>query len=195
MEGWQIDKTQELLNDWLGHMLKKSGTPRPQDVELLDKIVRLKLKLQAAHPPLPIFGVDAGLCGAGVFSAADYLGRHRDLRESLGSHNYAAALEHWLQEGLDEGRQACPAFSARWYLSENPDLRETFGDDGWRKAAEHWLQTGMREGRQGCAGFSAPEYINLHSDLEAAFGKEGYAEAVVHWVRHGVHETRQGRAG
>lgn len=59
---------------------------------------------------------------------------------------HAAAMRHWINQGLDEGRQASCDFDVKYYLEHNPDLKMAFGTN-YRKAFMHWIIYGKQESR------------------------------------------------
>ena len=53
-------------------------------------------------------GIDEGRDASAQFSARAYLARYPDLLTSFGSHNYRAALDHWIHQGIRECRYGGP---------------------------------------------------------------------------------------
>ena len=106
-----------------------------------------------------------GVDYAPVFDAKYYLNRYLDLKSAFGS-DYAAALKHFVDYGIDEGRRASESFDVTLYKANYPDLQELFGDDN-TKYVDHYLDYGINEGR--CANRRI-----LNGISEASDGKKYY---------------------
>lgn len=88
-------------------------------------------------------GIDYSL----VFDPVYYLNKYPDLQAALGN-NYAAAFDHFINNGMSEARQASAAFNVVAYRNRYLDLQQAFGDD-WRRYYIHYIQSGIGEGRIG----------------------------------------------
>lgn len=101
-----------------------------------------------------------GVDYAPVFDAKYYLNRYSDLKSAFGN-DYAAALKHFVDYGIDEGRRASESFDVTLYKANYPDLQELFGDDN-TKYVDHYLDYGINEGR--CANRRILNGISVASD-------------------------------
>lgn len=101
-----------------------------------------------------------GVDYAPVFDAKYYLNRYSDLKSAFGN-DYAAALKHFVDYGIDEGRRASESFDVTLYKANYPDLQELFGDDN-TKYVDHYLDYGINEGR--CANRRILNGISAASD-------------------------------
>lgn len=101
-----------------------------------------------------------GVDYAPVFDAKYYLNRYSDLKSAFGT-DYAAALKHFVEYGINEGRRASESFDVTLYKANYPDLQELFGDDNI-KYVDHYLDYGINEGR--CANRRILNGISAASD-------------------------------
>ena len=82
-----------------------------------------------------------------VFNATYYLNQYPDLKAAFGSDS-AAALKHFVENGIKEGRRASVDFDVTIYKDNYPDLQKAFGDDN-RLYVDQYLNFGLNEGRRG----------------------------------------------
>jgi len=83
-----------------------------------------------------------------VFYAAYYLHMNPDVEAAFGVGNYAAALQHFINNGMGEGRVSHPDWNVHVYKENYADLQSAFGSD-LRKYYMHFLDYGFAEGRVG----------------------------------------------
>ena len=145
-----------------------------------------------------------------VYDFTFYEEHNPDVKKAFGSDD-AAALRHFVTNGMKEGRQAISTFDVMCYKSLNADLRKAFGDD-LVSYYYHYMNQGYKEGRT-CVGEVAPEgpstvyngvdyskvydynyYIEHNPDVKKAFGSDSDA-ALKHFVLHGMAEGRQAIEG
>ncbi len=140
-----------------------------------------------------------------VFDAEYYLNNYVDLKASYGD-NYAAAIAHFVQYGMNEGRQGISSFNVTSYKNRYYDLRTSFGNN-LRLYYQHYMTRGKNEGRIATgnefngtpiyngvdysAVYNANYYINYYTDIKASFGTDDIA-AIAHFVQTGMNEGRQG---
>lgn len=86
-----------------------------------------------------------GVDYSAVYNFSYYMAAHPDLKAAFGGDDLAA-LEHFVQFGLQEGRRACEDFHPGIYRGRYGDLEAAFGND-WSAYYRHYLQNGIREGR------------------------------------------------
>jgi len=153
-------------------------------------------------------GIKEGRQSSPKFSIRAYLDRYPDVRKSVGSTNYPAALKHWLRFGREECRDASPEgftgsygsdprlaqdiFDSRFYLLANQDVCKVFGMND-AKAVEHWLNNGIKEGRQSSPKFSIRAYLDRYPDVKKLVGATNYLGALKHWIDNGRREGRNPR--
>ena len=143
-----------------------------------------------------LFGLPAGRRGGIIFDPVFYLQTNPDLAQAFGPTGYAAAAQHFINQGLPiEGRRGSLEFDVKYYLANNPDLLAQFGSTGYIAAAQHFLGTGLvREGRQGSADVDIKAYINNYPDVATAYGGTAmgrYIDPMLHWLRRGKQFGRQ----
>jgi len=95
------------------------------------------------HPTTVYNGVDY----AAVYDFEYYINRYNDIRKVYGF-NDAAALRHFVVNGMKEGRDGCDTFHVRVYQSRYKDLQRAFGDN-LKAYFTHYLKNGIKEGRTG----------------------------------------------
>lgn len=125
-----------------------------------------------------------------VFDGNLYLQIYDDLTAAFNG-NISAAIEHWINCGINEGRRASQVFDPPYYLTAHLDLINAFGADNYSAAITHWHQFGINEGRRTSLEFDVSWYLENHGDLVAAFGHKNYAAAIQHWYDYGLNEGRQ----
>jgi len=106
-------------------------------------------------------GLPGGRRASITFDPVYYLNHNPDLAAAYGTTGYAAAANHFINQGLPvEGRRGSLEFDVKYYLSHNSDIAAQYGTN-YRAAADHFLSTGLpSEGRQGSADFNVKDYIN-----------------------------------
>ncbi len=155
-----------------------------------------------------------------VYDYEYYINRYGDIAAAF-SGDYAGALRHFVQNGMNEGRQAKGTFNVNSYshAEKNGDLRKAFGDN-LKLYYIHYIEYGKAEGRPGI--FSDEEegenrkpggtekyvtkygmvdyapvydynyYISRYSDVRQACESDPY-KVLQHFVRHGMDEGRIGK--
>jgi len=138
-------------------------------------------------------GQPGGRRASFTFDPVYYLAHNPDLVAAYGATGYAAAANHFINQGLPvEGRRGSLEFDVKYYLSHNADLAAAYGTN-YRAAADHFLSTGLpSEGRQGSADFNVKDYINNYPDVASGYGPTDYTDAMMHWLRRGKAFARQG---
>jgi len=103
-------------------------------------------------------GQPGGRRASFTFDPVYYLAHNPDLVAAYGATGYAAAANHFINQGLPvEGRRGSLEFDVKYYLSHNADLAAAYGTN-YRAAADHFLSTGLpSEGRQGSADFNVKD--------------------------------------
>jgi len=140
-----------------------------------------------------------------VFDGEYYLNNYTDLKASFGD-NYAAALAHFVQYGMNEGRQGIGNFNVTSYKNRYYDLRANFGNN-LKAYYFHYMNSGKNEGRLATgndfngtpiyngvnysAVYNANFYMNYYADIKASFGNDDNA-AIAHFVQNGMNEGRLG---
>lgn len=152
-----------------------------------------------------------GVDYSAVYNFKYYIARYGDLRAAYSS-NPQAALEHFVNHGMDEGRQGSSEFNVQTYKNRYPDLRNGFGSN-LRLYYMHYINNGKAEGRSGkgtassssdttdsttiyngvdySAVYNFNYYMAKYGDLRAAYSSNPQA-ALEHFVNHGMSEGRQG---
>ena len=138
------------------------------------------------------FGQSEGRRASITFDPVYYLNHNPDLAAAYGITGYAAAANHFINQGLPvEGRRGSLEFDVKYYLAHNADLAAAYGTN-YRAAADHFVGTGLpSEGRQGSADFNVKDYINNYPDVAAGYGTTDYTDAALHWLRRGKAFGRQ----
>src|SRR5690242_7942156 len=124
------------------------------------------------------FGLPGGRRASITFDPVYYLNHNPDLAAAYGITGYAAAANHFINQGLPvEGRRGSLEFDVKYYLSHNSDLAAAYGTN-YRAAADHFVGTGLpSEGRQGSPDFNVKDYINNYPDVAAGYGTTDYLDA------------------
>jgi hypothetical protein len=138
-------------------------------------------------------GLPGGRRASVTFDPVYYLAHNPDLVAAYGATGYAAAANHFINQGLPvEGRRGSLEFDVKYYLSHNSDLAAAYGTN-YRAAADHFVGTGLpTEGRQGSADFNVKDYINNYPDVASGYGPTDYTDAMLHWLRRGKAFGRHG---
>lgn len=161
---------------------------------------------EVLYPDTVYNGVDYST----VYDYNYYLSRYPDLKAAFEG-NDAAALAHFVNNGMKEGRQGCSQFDVHSYKNAYQDLRLAFGND-LKQYYLHYIDSGKREGRiaTGVSTLQNPltkykgqdyslvydfnYYLNNNPDIKAAYG-EDEEEVLAHFVNNGMREGRQATAG
>lgn len=155
-----------------------------------------------------------------VYDYEYYINRYGDIAAAF-SGDYAGALRHFVQNGMNEGRQAKGTFNVNSYshAKNNEDLRKAFGDN-LKLYYIHYIEYGKEEGRPGIysdeneGGDRDPSetdkyvtkygmvdyapvydynyYVSRYSDVRKACESDPY-KVLQHFVRHGMDEGRVGK--
>ena len=107
------------------------------------------IRAQAA-PPTVYNGTDY----AEVYDYTYYINRYADLKAAFGA-DEAAALKHFVTNGMKEGRQGRESFNVQAYAARYADLQAAFGTN-LPMYYQHYLRFGIKEGRSGAGGTAAP---------------------------------------
>ena len=109
--------------------------------------------------PAPAESDDAELISqSGLFDAAWYLEKHRDVRDAA-----VDPLLHYLRSGANEGRDPHPLFDSDWYLATNPRVAASGVNP-----LVHYLRIGATEGRAPHPLFDAAWYLKTNPDVAAS---------------------------
>ncbi|MBR0090530.1 MAG: transglutaminase domain-containing protein [Lachnospiraceae bacterium] len=90
---------------------------------------------------------------AAVYDYSFYINRYADLKAAFGT-DEAAALKHFVTNGMKEGRQAKADFNVQAYAARYADLQKAFGND-LSAYYRHFIGYGQKEGRSGAGGGGA----------------------------------------
>lgn len=141
-----------------------------------------------------------------VYNYDYYINRYSDLKAAFGN-DKNAALEHFVNCGMNEGRQGCENFDVFSYRNANYDLKLAFGKD-LKAYYIHYINYGKNEGRtaKGVTEVLYPDtvyngvdysavynynyYIGHNPDVKAAYGNDDSA-ILAHFVNCGMNEGRQ----
>lgn len=158
-------------------------------------------------------GVDYG----DVYDYEYYITRYKDLA-AIYSGDYAGALKHFVQCGMNEGRQAKGTFNVYAYKDHYQDeLYRVFRDD-LKSYYMHYIEYGKDEGRTktlygdeeegsgrdpSASGttkyglidyapvYAFDYYISKYPDVRQAYGND-HQKVLQHFIRHGMDEGRSG---
>lgn len=154
--------------------------------------------------PESIYG---GIDYSSVYDYEYYIENYPDIKAAFEDDD-AAALSHFVNNGMREGRQGCSEFDVNSYRKRYADLRKAFGDD-LRQYYIHYIMNGKNEGRigTGTTELKDPEtvyegidyspvydyeyYIQNNADIKRAFGDDDIA-VLSHFVNNGMSEGRRG---
>lgn len=152
--------------------------------------------------PESIYG---GIDYSSVYDYEYYIENYPDIKAAFEDDD-AAALSHFVNNGMREGRQGCSEFDVNSYRKRYADLRKAFGDD-LRQYYIHYIMNGKNEGRigTGTTELKDPEtvyegidyspvydyeyYIQNNADIKRAFGDDDIA-VLSHFVNNGMSEGR-----
>lgn len=165
--------------------------------------------------------VYAGTDYKDVYDYEYYINRYSDLA-AVFTGDYAGALKHFVENGMNEGRQAKGTFNVNSYshAAKNADLRKAFGDN-LKLYYIHYIEYGKAEGRPGIYSdeqegdnrndsdlanyvtkygltdyapvYDYNYYINKYPDVRQACENDEN-KVLQHFVRHGMDEGRIGNA-
>lgn len=157
-------------------------------------------------------GIDYG----DVYDYEYYITRYKDLA-AVFSGDYAGALRHFVQCGMNEGRMAKGTFNVNAYRAHQSDLAKAFGNN-LKSYYLHYIEHGKEEGRTGLLFDDEEEgsgrepsatgstkyglidyapvydynyYITKYPDVRQAYGND-HQKVLQHFVRHGMDEGRSG---
>lgn len=138
-----------------------------------------------------------------VYDYDFYLKNNLDIKAVYGADDIAA-LEHFVNTGMDEGRYASEEFDVTVYRNRYKDLRNAFGND-LRQYYIHYINNGKSEGRSGESILRNPitrykgkdyssiydfkYYIEHNADIKQAYGDDDMA-VLEHFVNTGMNEGR-----
>jgi len=91
---------------------------------------------------------------------------------AFGEKNYEAAMNHWLNHGINEGRQGCAEFDLKFYLNHHGDLLDHFGPKNYKGALQHYYIHGLKEGRQGSSDFWIAKIVKKFPGVEEVTNHE-----------------------
>nr|WP_302135365.1 N-acetylmuramoyl-L-alanine amidase [uncultured Schaedlerella sp.] len=157
----------------------------------------------------------AGMDYKDVYDYEYYINRYGDIAAAF-TGDYAGALRHFVQNGMNEGRQAKGTFNVNSYSRAYPDLIKAFGDS-LKSYYIHYIEYGKAEGRKGVFDdeyegdnrnpneydkyvtkygmvdyapvYDYNYYISQYSDVRKACESDPY-KVLQHFVRHGMDEGR-----
>ena len=155
----------------------------------------------------------AGTDYGDVYDYEYYVNRYGDVAAAF-SGDYAGALKHFVQCGMNEGRQAKGTFNVNDYKNRYKDLRDKFKDD-LKSYYIHYIEYGKEEGREVSGEDTVPSdkdsltaqttygridyspvynyeyYVNKYSDVKQAYGNNT-DKVLQHFIQHGMSEGRTG---
>ena len=102
-----------------------------------------------------------------VFDAEYYLNSYSDLKNAFGN-NSAAALSHFVNNGMREGRVGRAEFNPWYYKSQYVDLQKAFGND-MTLYYIHFKNSGIVEGRRGSEIYDPYSYLGYNQSLYDMF--------------------------
>lgn len=94
-----------------------------------------------------------GVDYSAVYDYDYYINTYPDLKAAFGD-NKRAAIEHFVNFGMNEGRQAKADFNVNTYKNNYNDLRSAFGGDN-KSYYIHYISYGKNEGRSASGGSSS----------------------------------------
>lgn len=149
-----------------------------------------------------------------VYDYEYYVNRYGDIAASF-TGDYAGALRHFVQCGMNEGRQAKGTFNVNAYKNKYKDLRDNFGDN-LKAYYIHYIEYGKEEKRTASGDDTVPKdennnstaqtiygridyspvynyeyYISRYSDVKRAYGNNS-DKVLQHFIQHGMSEGRTG---
>lgn len=145
-----------------------------------------------------------------VYDYSYYVSHNPDVKAAFGNDDIAA-LEHFVNYGVNEGRQAKENFNVIGYKNRHLDLRRTFGNN-LSQYYWHYISAGRAEGRNAsytsevtnpehtflgidCSPIYNYNYYQEHnSDVKMAFGNDDIA-TFIHFLTSGMKEGRRACAG
>ncbi len=144
-----------------------------------------------------------------VYNYKDYLKNNKDIAKSIEGNDYAA-LDHFINKGMNERRKGNDTFDVVSYAYAYKDLRNAFGSN-WKSYYEHYIKYGCREGRitSGVTELRGYETNHILGDYAALFDYNYYTknnpdvlkvlgpdeDAVLnHFVKYGLKEGRRAKA-
>ncbi|MBR1815445.1 MAG: transglutaminase domain-containing protein [Lachnospiraceae bacterium] len=147
-----------------------------------------------------------GVDYSAVYDYNYYITKYPDIKATFGD-NTEAALQHFVNCGMNEGRQAKESFNVYSYAYKYADLRSAFGNN-LKSYYQHYITNGVREGRVAVGTnklqnpvtvyegvdyspvYNYNYYISHNKDIKNAFGIDDYS-ALQHFVNSGMNEGRQ----
>lgn len=156
----------------------------------------------------------AGTDYGDVYDYEYYVNRYGDIAAAF-SGDYAGALKHFVQCGMNEGRQAKGTFNVNAYKNKYKDLRDSFGDN-LKAYYIHYIEYGKDEKRTASGDDTVPKdennnstaqttygridyspvynyeyYVSRYSDVKQAYGNNS-DKVLQHFIQHGMSEGRTG---
>lgn len=107
-----------------------------------------------------------GIDYSDVFDEYYYVRRYADMKAAFGS-DWQAALQHFVEHGMQEGRQACESFDVLAYKARYKDLRMTFGND-LKSYYLHYINNGRREGRLATGSHTITSGVTVYKGVDYA---------------------------
>ena len=203
-------------NGFPGIIVEHAFISNPNDAANLKKEEGLKALGEADAKGILKYCATEGTNYSAVFNYEYYKDKYADFFQEKGINTKEAALEYFIDEGMDKGHQASAEFNVIAYRNRYQDLRIAFGD-AYRRYYMHYINYGKAEGRNGreeeekdpdkmpnvdvdaifdgvnyADVYDFDYYVEHYPDLKAAFGNNRVG-ALEHFVLFGMSEGRQAK--
>ena len=88
-----------------------------------------------------LYGIDY----SAIYQYNYYIGKYGDIKRAYGNDD-VAALQHFIDYGMQEGRRGNKEFIVSYYKANYEDLRQAYGED-LKQYYMHYIRSGKTEGR------------------------------------------------